>query len=130
MTVNKNRLRVPAPVQNKPKEEPKVMKSDKTKKPKAKKPESKVAKRRKESDGKGRICFGILFFLISVFLLIAFVNPYLGYSPKGLWLRDLGRFMSEDMFGIGTAYIIFLIGLFGLYLISKKIYIKTWTLWK
>ena len=131
MIENKNRLRVPAPVEKKPKEEPKVMKSDKVKKPKSpKKPENKVAKRRKESDGRVRICFGIFFLVIAIFLLIAFVNPYLGISPNGRWLNSLGQFMSKDMFGIGTAYIIFLIGLLGTSLIWKKSFIRAWLLWK
>ena len=142
MTENKNRLRTPKPTMvfkdevaepvKKPKEKPqKTVKTEKPVKVKAtKKPESKVGKRRKESDGRGRICFGILFFLISIFLLIAFANPYLGYAPKGLWLNHLSRLMSEEMFGIGTAYIIFLIGLLGLNLIWKKIYVKPWVLWK
>ena len=97
---------------------------------KKKKPESKVAKRRKEHDGKGRICFGILFFLIAIFLLIAFVNPYIGISPNGKWLNYLGVFMSNEMFGIGTAYFIFLIGLLGVSMIWNKSFIKGWTLWK
>ncbi len=142
MTENKNRLRTPKPTMvfkdkvaepmKKPKEKPqKTVITEKPVKVKAtKKPESKVGKRRKESDGRGRICFGILFFLISIFLLIAFANPYLGYAPKGLWLNHLSRLMSEEMFGIGTAYIIFLIGLLGLNLIWKKIYVKPWVLWK
>ena len=129
MTENKNRLRVPAPVEEKKlKEEPKVTKAIKPKKPK--KPENKVAKRRKEHDGRGRICFGIFFLIIAIFLLIAFANPYFGISPKGRWLNSLGQFMSKDMFGIGTAYIIFLIGLLGTSLIWKKSFIKAWTLWK
>jgi S-DNA-T family DNA segregation ATPase FtsK/SpoIIIE len=128
MTENKNRLRVPAPVEKKLKEEPKVTKATKPKKPK--KPENKVAKRRKESDGRVRICFGIFFLIIAIFLLIAFVNPYFGISPKGRWLNSLGQFMSKDMFGIGTAYIIFLIGLLGTSLIWKKIFIRAWLLWK
>ena len=131
MAENKNRLRVPAPVVQKEETEPKKKtkgKEDKQKKPK--KPESKIGKRRKESDGKFRICSGIFFFLISVFLLIAFASPYMGYSTKGLWLNNLGKFMSEDMFGIGTAYIVFLIGLLGISLILKRVIIKSWTLWK
>ncbi len=128
MTENKNRLRVPAPVEKKLKEESKVTKATKPKKPK--KPENKVAKRRKESDGRVRICFGIFFLIIAIFLLIAFVNPYFGISPKGRWLNSLGQFMSKDMFGIGTAYIIFLIGLLGTSLIWKKIFIRAWLLWK
>lgn len=133
MIENKNKLRTPKP--------PIVLKDDgpasrdtvkaKSGKSKAvKKPVSKTAKRHKESDGRIRICLGSLFFMISVFLLIAFASPYLGYAPKGKWLNDLGRIMSEDMFGIGTAYIIFLIGLLGLNLMWNKIHIKPWTLWK
>jgi len=133
MTVNKNRLRVPdTPFVVKdeavtPKKKTKA-KSTKAKTPK--KPESKVAKRRKESDGRARICFGIFFFLVSVFFLIAFANPYLGHTPDGKWLHNIGVFMSENMFGLGTAYIIFLIGLLGLNLIWKRIYVKPWILWK
>ena len=97
---------------------------------KKKKPESKVAKRRKEHDGKGRVCFGILIFLIAVFFLIAFANPYFGLTSNGKWLNSLSEFMSQKMFGIGTAYLIFLVGLLGLNMIWKKIYIKPWALWK
>jgi len=130
MIENKNRLRVPAPIVEKEVAEPKKQK-EKAKKPKTpKKPESKVGKRRKESDGKVRVCFGIFLFLISIFLIIAFANPYLGFEPKGLWLKNLGDFMSKEMFGIGTAYIIFLIGFAGIKLMWKKINVKSWTLWK
>ena len=129
MAENKNKLRVPAPVVEETKNEPVKKTKDKASKPK-KKPESKVAKRRKESDGRVRICFGIFIFMISVFLIIAFASPYFGFAPKGKWLNSLGKFMSEEMFGIGTAYIIFLTGLLGLHLMWKKIYIKPWALWK
>ena len=104
------------------------MKATKPKKPK--KPENKVAKRRKESDGRVRISFGIFFLIVAIFLLIAFASPYFGISPNGRWLNGLGRFMSKDMFGIGTAYIIFLIGLLGTSLIWKKSFIRAWILWK
>ena len=97
---------------------------------KNKKSDSKVAKRRKEHDGKGRICFGILFFLIAIFFLIAFASPYFGHTPNGKWMHALGEFMSQKMFGLGTAYLIFLVGLLGLNMIWKKIYIKPWALWK
>ena len=129
MAENKNKLRVPAPVVEETKNEPVKKTKDKASKPK-KKPESKVAKRRKESDGRVRICFGIFIFMISIFLIIAFASPYFGFAPKGKWLNSLGKFMSEEMFGIGTAYIIFLTGLLGLHLMWKKIYIKPWALWK
>lgn len=133
MAENKNRLRVqPAPVtetfvaepQNKTKS-----KSGKTEKVK-KKPTSKVAKRRKESDGRVRICFSIFFLMVSIFLLIAFASPYLGYAPKGEWLNKLGVFMSEEMFGIGTVYILFIFIVLSISLMIKKSLIRMWTVWK
>ena len=129
MAENKNRLRVPQVHMEDL--EPKKKPAAKATKPKAiKKPESKVGKRRKESDGKVRVCFGIFFFLISIFLLSAFTIPYFGLQPDGKWLNDIGGFLSKYMFGVGTVYIIFLIGLLGLHLIWKKIFIEPWTLWK
>lgn len=140
MTENKNRLRVQPTTAVFQDEVAKTVKKTKEKSEKtvekpvklraSKKPESKVAKRRKEHNGRGRICFGILILLISVFLLIAFVNPYLGHTPKGKWLNYLGEEMSLNMFGLGTAYIIFLIGLLGVSMICNKSFIKGWTLWK
>ena len=131
MTVNKNKLRTPAaPVVLKDEVEvvvPKKKTKEKAKstKPKApKKPESKVAKRHKESDGRVRICFGIFFFLVSVFLFIAFAGPYLGHTHNGKLLNVIEEFSTQEMFGIGTVYIIFLIGLLGLNMIWKKIYVK------
>ena len=125
MTENKNRLRVkPAPVEESKKEEP----AKKKKKTKTK--QSKVGKRQKETDGRLRFCIGLFFVLISVFMLIAFASPYLGFAPRGIWLYNIGHFMSEKMFGIGTLYLIFLVALFGLNLVDKRLYIKPWTLWK
>lgn len=130
MAENKNRLRTPAPPKNNVPAPQNTVKAQtaKTKKKTGKKPESKVAKRRKESDGKARICFGIFFLIVSIFLLIAFSGPYFGHSHEnnghGTWLQQIEQFSTQDMFGIGTAYIIFLIGLLGLNMIWKKIYIK------
>lgn len=130
MAENKNRLRV-APTAQESHKEPKKQTSANTSKSKTtKKSTSKVAKRRKESDGRVRICFGIFFFLVSIFTLVAFASPYFGYDTNGKWLTITGNFMSKNMFGIGTVYIIFLVGLFGLHLLSKKISVKSWTLWK
>lgn len=136
MAENKNRLRVQtAPVieetipepQNKTKNKSdKRVKAEKAKK----KPTNKVAKRRKESDGRGRICLGIFFLMVTIFLLIAFASPYLGLAPKGEWLNTLGVFMSEEMFGIGTVYLIFLIGILSVSLFIKKPILKMWTIWK
>lgn len=134
MVENKNRLRVPpasattdnvAEPQNKTKS--KSTKLEKTKK----KPTSKVAKRHKESDGKARIFFGIFFLMLTIFLLIAFACPYLGLAPKGgKWLNTISEFMSQEMFGIGTIYLIFLLGVFSISLMEKKTLIKMWTVWK
>ena len=136
MAENKNRLRVQtAPVieetipepQNKTKNKSdKRVKAEKAKK----KPTNKVAKRRKESDGRGRICLGIFFLMVTIFLLIAFACPYLGFEPKGVVLHDISKYMSEDMFGIGTAYIIFLFIILSISLIMKKMLIRVWTVWK
>ncbi len=131
MAENKNRLRVPSPVNEVVFEEPKVTKAEKKKKSKSpKKPENKVAKRRKEHDGRGRICFGIFFLVISIFLLIAFANPYFGQTHNAKWLNWLSVTMTKEMFGIGTAYIIFLIGLLGTSMIYKRSFIRGWVLWK
>ena len=135
MAENKNRLRVqPAPMSEEV-EEPKIRKKDKPEKPaKAdkvkKKPASKVAKRHKESDGRVRICFGIFFLMISIFLLIAFACPYFGYESDAKWLNWLSKQMSEEMFGIGTAYILLLFVVLSISLIVKKPLIRMWTVWK
>ena len=137
MAENKNRLRVqPDPVTEYVEEPPVKKKSTSGKSAKTdksrdkKKPASKVAKRHKESDGRVRICFGIFFLMVSIFLLIAFASPYLGYAPRGKWLNSLGVFMSEEMFGIGTAFIIFIFIVLSISMIMKKSLIKMWTIWK
>ena len=136
MAENRNKLRVKtAPETETYVEEPQNKTKSKSGKPvkaeKAKKkPTSKVAKRRKESDGRVRICFGIFFLMITIFLLIAFASHYLGYEPKGEWLYKPGVFMREGMFGIGTIYLIFLLGVFSISLMMKKQLIKLWTIWK
>ena len=138
MAENKNRLRVqPAPATESVFEEPQYKtrnksersaKADKGKD--KKKPASKVAKRHKESDGRVRICFGIFFLMVSIFLLIAFACPYLDLAPKGHLINWLATNMSEEMFGIGTLYLIVLLGILSVSLIKKKLLIKVWTIWK
>ena len=136
MAENKNRLRVqPAPVIEETIAEPKNKTKSKSGKPvkaeKAKKkPTSKVAKRHKESDGRVRICFGIFFLMVTIFLLIAFASPYFNLAQHGKWLDTIGVFMSEEMFGIGTAYILFVFAILSISLIMKKPLIKMWTVWK
>ena len=131
MVENRNKLRTQVPVaelNEEPKKKSKT-KSEKTPKTK-KKPENKVAKRRKESDGRVRVSFGIFFLILSIFLLIAFAYPFLNYTSDALWFKQISVFLSQEMFGIGTVYIIFLIGLLGVSMIFNKSFIKSWTLWK
>ena len=129
MAENKNRLRSSASSENKEKEQSKSSSKDKAKK-KPKKPESKVGKRHKESNGKIRICIGFFFLVVSIFFLVAYASLYFGIVQEGQWLNDIGNFMTVEMFGLGTSYIIFLISILGLSLMSNKCIIKPWTLWK
>lgn len=138
MAENKNKLRVPEPIpEEKPAVESKEKKRSKTKatdtKKSAKKPANKVAKRKKESDGRTRICCGLFFVLVGIFFLIAYLRPYFGQDKTegiGKFIVDIGKFMSEEMFGIGTIYLIFLWLYFSVKILFKKININSWLLWK
>lgn len=136
MAENKNRLRTPAP---EPQELPvkttakKGGSKGKTDTPKTKKNSNKVAKRKKESDGKGRICTGIFLVIVGLFFTIAYFRKYFGIDDTqstGEFISTIGTFMSEEMFGIGTTYLLFLWFYFSIKLIFKKIEISGWTLWK
>ena len=136
MAENKNRLRTPAP---EPQELPvkttakKGSSKGKTDTPKTKKNSNKVAKRKKESDGRGRICTGIFLVIVGLFFTIAYFRKYFGIDDTqstGEFISTIGTFMSEEMFGIGTIYLIFLWFYFSIKLIFKKIEIRGWTLWK
>ncbi len=136
MAENKNRLRTPAP---EPQELPvkttakKGGSKGKTDTPKTKKNSNKVAKRKKESDGRGRICTGIFLVIVGLFFTIAYFRKYFGIDDTqstGEFISTIGTFMSEEMFGIGTTYILFLWFYFSIKLIFKKIEISGWTLWK
>lgn len=136
MAENKNRLRTPAP---EPQELPvkttakKGGSKGKTDTPKTKKNSNKVAKRKKESDGRGRICTGIFLVIVGLFFTIAYFRRYFGIDDTqstGEFISTIGTFMSEEMFGIGTTYILFLWFFFSIKLIFKKIEISGWTLWK
>jgi len=140
MAENKNRLRNPEPVlEEKPDVDSKEKKKGKAKskgtdtKKAAKKPTNKVAKRKKESDGRGRICFGLFLVLVGVFFLIAYLRPYFRQDQTegiGKFIVDIGKFMSEEMFGIGTIYIVFLWLYFSAKILFRKININGWLLWK
>lgn len=136
MAENKNRLRTPAP---EPQELPvkttakKGSSKGKTDTPKTKKNSNKVAKRKKESDGRGRICTGIFLVIVGLFFTIAYFRKYFGIDDTqstGEFISTIGTFMSEEMFGIGTTYLLFLWFYFSIKLIFKKIEISGWTLWK
>ena len=136
MAENKNRLRTPTP---EPQELPvkattkKGISKGKTDTPKTKKNSNKVAKRKKESDGRGRICTGIFLVIVGLFFTIAYFRKYFGIDDTqstGEFISTIGTFMSEEMFGIGTIYLIFLWFYFSIKLIFKKIEIRGWTLWK
>lgn len=136
MAENKNRLRTPA---SEPQELPvkattkKGISKGKTDSPKTKKKSNKVAKRKRESDGRGRICTGIFLVIVGLFFTIAYFRKYFGIDDTqstGEFISTIGTFMSEEMFGIGTIYLIFLWFYFSIKLIFKKIEIRGWTLWK
>lgn len=140
MAENKNKLRTPSPV---PEEAPEADSKEKKKKKakpqgadtkkNTKKQTNKVAKRKKESDGRTRICCGLFFVLVGIFFLIAYLRPYFGQDKTegmGKFIVDIGKFMSEEMFGIGTIYLIFLWLYFSVKVLFKKINIGGWLLWK
>ncbi|MCQ2317455.1 MAG: DNA translocase FtsK [Bacteroidales bacterium] len=137
MVENKNRLRTPAA---EPKELPEKTttkkggsKGNADAHKTAKKNSNTVAKRKKESDGRGRICTGIFLVIVGLFFLIAYARRYFGIADTketGEFIAKIGTFMSEEMFGIGTIYLLFLWFYFSIKLIFKKIEISGWTLWK
>lgn len=139
MAENKNRLRNPEPVlEEKPEVDSKEKKKGKSKakadtKKTTKKSANNVAKRKKESDGRARICIGLFLVLVGIFFLIAYLRPYFGQDKTegiGKFIVDIGKFMSEEMFGIGTIYIVFLWLYFSVKILSRKINISGWLLWK
>lgn len=136
MAENKNRLRTPAPDTQELPEKNTTKKGSlksKTDSPKTKKNSNKVAKRKKESDGRGRICTGIFLVIVGLFFTIAYIRKYFGIADTketGEFIARIGTFMSKEMFGIGTIYLLFLWFYFSFKLIFRKIKIGGWTLWK
>lgn len=139
MAENKNRLRKPLP---EPEDQPeKSVKKKGNPKDKdntdsgktSRKTPNKLAKRKKETDGRVRICIGLFLLLMGLFFLIAYTRRYFGVNDTqstGKFIAKIGTFMSEEMFGIGTFYILFLWFYFCLKLLFKKIQISGWILWK
>jgi len=139
MAENKNRLRSQSPENEEPPEKPMKKKGGLSGKDSdgggkaSKKTSNKLAKRKKESDGRARVSIGIFLLLVGMFFLIAYARRYFGANDTqftGEFIAKIGTFMSEEMFGIGTIYIIFLWFYFSLKLIFRKIKINGWILWK
>lgn len=98
----------------------------KTRKPK----NGKTGNRKKESDPRVRITFGVLLILLSLFFLLSFITYILEYNLTGELGETIGKYLTELSFGIGSVYLIFLLLLSGLNLSFKGPKIKTWTLCK
>ena len=100
------------------KKEKKEKKKD-TPKGKIKGKGNKTGKRKKERDPRISIISGIFFMLLSLFILLSFVSYLIGYNITGDIGEYIGMGLSEYAFGIGSAYLIFLILLLGLNLTFK-----------
>ena len=74
---------------------------------------SKTAIRKKERDPRIRISFGALLMLSSVFILLSFISNFIGYNLTGNIGETIGLWMSENAFGIGSSYLIFLLFIAG-----------------
>ncbi len=83
-------------------------KTDK-KKPKT----SKTATRKKARDPRIRISFGVFIMLLSVFILLSFISHVINYNLTGNFGETIGWWMSENAFGIGSLYLIFLLFIAG-----------------
>lgn len=126
MGENRNRLKVTeqadsqksAPANKKDKKKPHKSKNVKT------------GNRKKESDPRARIIFGVLLILLSLFFLLSFISYILKYNLTGKFGGTIGKYLTELSFGIGSIYLIFLLLLSGLNLSFKGPKIKTWTLCK
>ena len=100
-------------------EDAKDKKGKKQDTPKGKSKGSKTGKRKKERDPRTSIIMGIFFMLLSLFILLSFVTYLFGFSITGDVGEYIGKGLSEYAFGIGSAYLIFLLTLIGLNLTFK-----------
>lgn len=112
-------------------EEEKTVKKEEKK---AEKPKKKVidktAQRKKEPDPRGRIVCGIFTLLLGCYILISFVGFVTKYELTGKIGESIGQFLSREMFGLGSLFIIFLVFHFGSNLTFGGPKIKHWTIWK
>ena len=101
-------------------------KGEKKNKPKT----SKTATRKKERDPRIRISFGVFFMLLSIFILLSFISHIIGYNLTGNFGETIGLWLSENAFGIGSSYLIFLLFIAGSILSFKGPKIKVVTICK
>ena len=87
--------------------------------PKGKSKGAGIGKRKKERDPRTSIIIGIFFMLLSLFISLAYASYLLGFSITGDVGEYIGKGLSEYAFGIGSAYLIFLLLLIGLNLTFK-----------
>lgn len=78
-------------------------------KKKSKPKTSKTAARKKERDPRVRICFGVFFMLLSIFILLSFISYLINYNITGDFGQMIGMYMSKHAFGIGSLYLIILL---------------------
>ena len=97
---------------------------------KSKPKSSKTATRKKARDPRIRISFGVFFLLLSVFILLSFISRIINYSLLGDFGSKIGEWMSDNAFGLGSLYLIFLLFLAGSNLTFKGPKIKVTTICK
>ena len=99
-------------------------------KKKSKPKTSKTAARKKERDPRVRICFGVFFMLLSIFILLSFISYLINYNITGDFGQMIGMYMSKHAFGIGSLYLIILLFIGGSNLSFKGPKIKISTICK
>ena len=101
-------------------------KNEKKNKPKP----SKTATRKKVRDPRIRISIGVFIMLLSVFILLSFISHLISYNLTGNFGETIGWWLSENAFGIGSLYLIFLLFIAGSNLSFKGPKIKVSTICK
>ena len=129
MSYNRNKA-LEIKEEQKPSVPEKDKKGKKKESPKGKSKGSKTGKRKKAKDPRISIIIGIFFMLLSLFIFLSFFSYLIGYNITGNIGEYIGMGLSEYAFGIGSAYLIFLLMLVGLNLTFKGPKIKTTTICK
>ena len=99
-------------------------------KKKSKPKTSKTAARKRERDPRVRICFGVFFMLLSIFILLSFISYLINYNITGDFGQMIGMYMSKHAFGIGSLYLILLLFIGGSILSFKGPKMKISTICK